>query len=144
MSLLQQPARPARGTAGQGARAGQPADVEGAYRANNRGVALLEQFDYDAAADAFGQAVKLAPALGLARVNLAIALFYANKGGEAAEAARAAATALPDSPTSHYVLGLIAKTDNRIDEAAVAFQRVLQLDPSDAGAKIQLGQIRTQ
>jgi Flp pilus assembly protein TadD len=131
LSLLQQPARPAP-------------DVESAYRANNRGVALLEQFTYDGAADAFRQALKSAPDLGLARVNLAIALFYANKGGEAADAARAAVTALPESPTSHYVLGMIAKTDNRIDEAAAAFERVLQLDSSDAGAKIQLGQIRTQ
>ena len=131
LSLLQQPARPAP-------------DTESAYRANNRGVALLEQFNYDGAADAFRQALKTAPNLGLARVNLAIALFYANKGAEAADAARAAVTALPDSPTSHYVRGMIAKTDNRIDEAAAAFERVLQLDSSDAGAKIQLGQIRTQ
>src|SRR6185295_7694642 len=34
--------------------------------------------------------------------------------------------------------------DNRLDEAAAAFQRVLQLDGDDAGAKVQLGQIRTQ
>ncbi len=51
---------------------------------------------------------------------------------------------MPESPTSHYIVGLIAKTDNRIDEAAAAFERVLQLDATDAGAKIQLGQIRTQ
>ncbi len=125
-------------------RAPQTRDVENAYRANNRGVALLEQFNYDGAAVAFREALKIAPALGIARVNLAIALFYGNKGAEAADAARAAVTALPDSPTSHYVSGLIAKTDNKLDEAAASFARVLQLDANDAGAKIQLGQIRTQ
>ena len=119
-------------------------DVESAYRANNRGVALLEQFNYDGAATAFREALKIAPDLAVARVNLAIALFYANKAAEAAEAARAGVTALPGSPTSHYVAGLIAKTDNRLDEAASAFERVLQIDPNDAGTKIQLGQIRTQ
>jgi Flp pilus assembly protein TadD len=119
-------------------------DVEGAYRANNRGVALLEQFNYDGAATAFREALKIAPDLGIARVNLAIALFYANKAGEAADAARAGVSALPASPTSHYIAGLIAKTDNRLDEAAAAFERVLQIDPHDAGTKIQLGQIRTQ
>jgi len=84
-------------------------DVEPAYRANNRGVALLEQFNYDGAATAFREALKIAPELGIARVNLAIALFYGNKSTEAAQAARAAADALPSSPTSHYVAGLIAK-----------------------------------
>jgi len=119
-------------------------DVEPAYRANNRGVALLEQFNYDGAATAFREALKIAPELGIARVNLAIALFYGNKSTEAAQAARAAADALPSSPTSHYVAGLIAKTDNRVDEAATAFDRVLKIDPNDAGTRIQLGQIRTQ
>ena len=61
--------------------------VENAYRANNRGVALLEQFNYDGAATDFREALKIAPDLGIARVNLAIALFYANKAAEAADAA---------------------------------------------------------
>ncbi len=134
LAALQQPA-------GRGAK---PVDVEGAYRANNRGVALLEQFNYDGAAAAFREALKVSPDLSIARANLAIALFYASKNPEAAEAARAAVKALPDSPTTHYVEGLIAKADNRLDEAAAAFERVLQLDPDDAGAKVQLGQIRTQ
>src|SRR5262249_35887562 len=118
--------------------------AERAYRANNRGVALLEQFNYDGAAAAFREALKASPDLNIAKVNLAIALFYASKNAEAADAAKAAVAALPTSPTSHYVAGLIAKTDNRVDEAASAFERVLQLDAADPGAKIQLGQIRTQ
>ena len=134
LALLQQP----------GGRGTKPADLEGAYRANNRGVALLEQFNYDGAVTAFREALKVSPDLSIARANLAIALFYGGKNPEAADAARAAVTALPDSPTTHYVAGLIAKADNRLDEAASAFQRVLQLDRDDAGAKVQLGQIRTQ
>jgi len=127
-----------------GGRGAKPLDVEGAYRANNRGVALLEQFNYDGAATAFSEALKVSPDLSIARANLAIALLYASKNPEAADAARAAVTALPESPTAHYVAGLIAKADNRLDEAAAAFARVLQLDRDDAGAKVQLGQIRTQ
>ena len=134
LTALQQPA-------GRGAK---PVDIEGAYRANNRGVALLEQFNYDGAATAFREALKVSSDLSIARANLAIALFYGSKNPEAADAARAAVAALPDSPTAHYVNGLIAKADNRLDEAAAAFQRVLQLDRDDAGAKVQLGQIRTQ
>jgi Flp pilus assembly protein TadD len=134
MATLQQPG-------GRGAKA---VDLEAAYRANNRGVALLEQFNYDGAASAFHEALKVSPALSIAQANLAIALFYASKNQEAADAARAATRTLPDSPTAHYVAGLIAKADNRLDEAAAAFERVLQLDRDDAGAKVQLGQIRTQ
>ena len=134
LAVLQQPA--GRGT--------KPVDLEGAYRANNRGVALLEQFNYDGAVTAFREALKVSPDLSIARANLAIALFYGGKNPEAADTARAAVTALPDSPTAHYVAGLIAKADNRLDDAASAFQRVLQLDQDDAGAKVQLGQIRTQ
>jgi cytochrome c-type biogenesis protein CcmH/NrfG len=134
LAALQQP----------GGRGSKPVDLENAYRANNRGVALLEQFNYDGAATAFRDALKVSPDLAIARANLAIALFYASKNQEAADAARAAVTALPESPTTHYVAGLIAKADNRLDEAAAAFERVLQLDRDDAGAKVQLGQIRTQ
>jgi tetratricopeptide (TPR) repeat protein len=134
LAVLQQPARPVT----------QPVDLERAYRANNRGVALLEQFNYDAAAVAFREALQVLPDMGIAQVNLGIALFYGGKNPEAAAAARAAAGRLPESPTSHYVAGLIAKADNRLDDGSAAFERVLQLDPTDAGAKIQLGQIRTQ
>src|SRR5262249_18728739 len=49
---------------------------EDAYRANNRGVAMLEQLNSAAAAEEFRRARRLAPALTLPRINLAIALFY--------------------------------------------------------------------
>jgi tetratricopeptide (TPR) repeat protein len=42
---------------------------EDAYRANNIGVALLEQFKHKEAADAFRRALQLEPGLGLARIN---------------------------------------------------------------------------
>ena len=48
---------------------------EQAYRANNIGVALLEQFKHKEAAEAFRNALKIDPKLNLARINLGIALF---------------------------------------------------------------------
>ena len=66
-----------------------PAERERAYRANNLGVARLEQFDYDGAERSFREALQIDPALTIGRLNLALALFYANKrGGRAPGSAR--------------------------------------------------------
>ena len=124
-------------------RTGTP-DREAAYRANNRGVALLEQFAYDDAARAFEEALRLAPGFDIARLNLAIAHFYGGRPADAAGGARASAERMPGVPTAQYMVGVIAKADNRLDEAASAFGRVLQLDPLDAGSLIYLGQIHLQ
>ena len=60
--------------------AGRLGPREDAYRANNRGIARLEQFDYPAAAAAFRDARSLDDTLGIARVNLALALYYGYLG----------------------------------------------------------------
>ena len=134
---------------GDRSRSGPPADrvredQESAYRANNRGVALLEQFAHDKAVDAFREALALGPGLRAARINLPIALFYANKNQDAEAAAAAARDAYPDAPQPLYLLGLIARSANRLDAAADAFLRVLQLDPDDAGAKTNLAMVYVQ
>jgi tetratricopeptide (TPR) repeat protein len=117
---------------------------ERAYAASNRGVALLEQFDYAAAAEAFRQALAVEPSLGIAHLDLAIALLYAGQTAAALPEARAALSALPQAPQSEYVLGLIARADNRADDAETAFRRVLQIDPADSGANVNLGQLLLQ
>src|SRR5262249_7180066 len=82
--------------------------------------------------------------LHAARLNLAIALYYAGRPADALVEARAAERALPDSPSAHYVAGLIAKSENRLDEAIAALVRVRQLDTDDAATKVMLGQIYLQ
>ena len=119
-------------------------DRERGYRANNVGVALLEQFDYEAAARSFREALKLHPSLDLARLNLAIALFYGGHTADAAAEARTAVERLPDAPQVHYVAGLIARAEDDPDAAAAAFERALKLDPADPGVKVNLGQIALQ
>src|SRR6266576_3247812 len=49
---------------------------EAAYRANNIGVALLEQYKAKEAVDSFTRALEIEPDLLIARLNLAIALYY--------------------------------------------------------------------
>jgi tetratricopeptide (TPR) repeat protein len=117
---------------------------EDAYRANNIGVALLEQFKHKEAADAFRRALQLDPSLVLARINLGIALFNMPDLPAAQKELQAAIAAAPAAPQPHYVLGLAAKTQNRPVEAIAAFQKVLQIDPNDVGANVNLGQLYAQ
>src|SRR5918911_232168 len=83
---------------------------EDAYRANNLGVALLEQYKYKEGADAFTRALQLDPKLELARINLSIALFNVPDLAGAQREAERAAAANPSAPQPAYILGLIAKS----------------------------------
>lgn len=117
---------------------------EDAYRANNIGIALLEQFKHKEAADAFRRALQLDPGLVTARINLGIALFNVPDLPAAQKELQAAIAAAPTAPQPHYVLGLAAKTQNRTEEAIAEFQKVLQIDPNDVGANVNLGQLYAQ
>ena len=119
-------------------------DRESAYRNNNLGVALLEQYQYESAAAAFRDALKIDPSLALARLNLAIALYYVPDLPGALREATEAAKLLPSAPQPPYMLGLIARAENREADAARSFERVRELDPRDTGAAINLAQIYLQ
>ena len=106
---------------------------------------LLEQFAYDRAVDAFREALALDSSLRLAKINLPIALFYANKNKDAESAAgRRARTRTPMRRKRSISSGLIARSGNRLDAAADAFLRVLQLDADDVGAKVNLALVYVQ
>ena len=117
---------------------------EEAYRANNIGVALLEQYKHKEAADAFKRALQLEPGLALARINLGIALFNMPDLPAAQRELQSAATAAPNAPQPHYVLGLLAKLQNKPAEAIASFQKVLAIDPQDVGANVNIGQLYAQ
>lgn len=119
-------------------------NAERAYSANNVGVAWLEQFNFQKAAATFNDAIRMDPSLGIVHFNLSLALLYENEYPEAEREAREAARRMPASPAPPYVLGLAARAAGRASDAAAAFERSLQLDPEDAGANIQLGQVRLQ
>ncbi len=118
-----------------------PLANEATYRANNQGVALLEQFDYQPAAEAFREALDLDESHAAARVNLAIALFLEQDLEGANREATAAAADLPSALEPPYLRGLVARAQNRLDDAMVAFGTVLEADPIDVGTNINLGQI---
>lgn len=117
---------------------------EEAYRLNNVGVALLEQYKHKEGAEAFTKALQLDPKLQLARINLAIALFNVPDLAGAQREAEKALAANPAAPQPVYILGLIAKSQNRTEDSIAAFQKVLKLDPRDTGASVNLGQLYAQ
>src|SRR5262245_36156590 len=98
----------------------------------------MEQFAFGPAVGAFRRAIDLDPSVRLPWINLPIALYFAGQGEPSASAARDARAKFPDAPQPPYILGLLARSENRLDEAASAFRQVLQLDPDDVGAKVYL------
>jgi tetratricopeptide (TPR) repeat protein len=121
-----------------------PATRESAYRANNLGVAWLEQYNFGNAAASFREALQRDPNLAIARLNLGVALFYGGDAKAARTELEAARTALPGRAEPDYVLGLIARADDRPEDAIAAFGRVRAIDPSDPGAATNLGQLYLQ
>jgi tetratricopeptide (TPR) repeat protein len=118
--------------------------TEDAYRANNLGVALLEQYKHEDAIKEFRLALQLKPDLNLAKINLAIALFNAQKLPEAKQTALEVLKNNPDSPQANYILGLIGRTENNPAESLAAFRKILEIDPNDVGANVNIGQTLLQ
>ena len=114
---------------------------EAAYRANNQGVALLEQFDYESAVAAFREALEIDDSYAAARINLAIALFLDQDLEAADREAAAAALGLPAALEPPYLRGLVARAQNRGEDALAAFGTVFDADPTDVGTNVNLGQI---
>ena len=116
-------------------------DPERAYHANNRGIAFLERFDYPQAVTAFREAIQIDRGLAIAHLNLSLALLYSEDPTAADREAAEAARLLPDAPQPAYVRGLIARAENRSDDALREFERVRRIDADDAGTNINLGQL---
>ena len=117
---------------------------EEAYRANNLGVALLEQFKFDDAAAAFREALRREPNLGIGHLNLSIALLQNSDLEAARPEAEAADRLMAGAPQPPYVLALIAREENRDDDAIRFFERVRKIDPRDTGAAVNLAQMHIQ
>ena len=126
---------------GPAARASAPVDEaarEAAWRENNLGVALLEQFRFTDAAEAFRRSLGKDPSLLPARINLAIAHLYVPDIPAAKQAAEEALRAAPEAPQPNYLLALIARSEGRAEDALPYVRKVLEKDPKDLGANVTL------
>jgi tetratricopeptide (TPR) repeat protein len=106
-------------------------------RLNNRGLALMGQFDFDAAAAAFDSLRTQASEWPGARLNHAIALVN-RQGPEDVNQAEAELRALLDVPgvdrRARYVLALMLAHEGRDDEARPLLERAAREDPPDGFA----------
>ncbi len=114
------------------------------YRLNNLGVALMEQYKHEEAARQFRQALAGDQNFALARINLAMALFFLSDSKAAIDEARAAVRLAPENLPAHYVLGAALRNEKQYEEAVVEFNKVLSIDPKDPATNIQIGQIYAQ
>jgi Tfp pilus assembly protein PilF len=118
-------------------------DHAAAVRANNRGVGLMEQFDFQAAVPEFEQAVADDPTWLPGRINLAIALVNVNTPASHARATELFKQVLAEdanNPYGHFGLGLLEENAGHFPEAASHFEKVTAIDGRDAGAWYHLGQ----
>ena len=121
-------------------------DAEG-VALNNRGVAHMGRFDFEAAIDAFSELAERYSDNADVQVNLGIAIM--NRQGEGDEgAAKAIFDAVLESEPSHpraaYNSGLIDLHQGDGEAARLHFVQVTETDPTDAEAFYHVGQCYMQ
>ena len=109
----------------------------------NRGIALIERYDYGGATEEFRKAVRLSPGFYPAQFNLAVALVNNQQDPAVAEKAlRAAADLAPKEAAPPFLLGMLLTqgvSPPRTAEAEAAFRRASELAPDDADSHFRLG-----
>ncbi|WP_255440883.1 tetratricopeptide repeat protein [Caenimonas sedimenti] len=104
----------------------------------------LEDTDPAAAEVAYLQALALAPGLEDAYLNLGAMWADAGRFVELVRLSAAALKQCPESALLHFNLGVALDHLERLDDAADAYERALQLDPTLADAHFNLAELRKQ
>lgn len=115
-----------------------------AVEAVNRGVALMGQYDYDGAVQAFEQALAAAPERPEIQVNLAIARFNrGQKENQDIEQARSLLDAVlqrdPANARAWYIKAILLQHLGQAEAAVGCLEKVLALRPDDGVAWYVLG-----
>ncbi|MDE3077365.1 MAG: tetratricopeptide repeat protein, partial [Chloroflexota bacterium] len=116
-----------------------PTDPHDPLAWNELGKARLREGDFPAAAEAFHQAVVLAPQLAEAQFHLGGALQRLHQLDAAEEALRRALELLPENAAIHNNLGLVLLGRHRLGEAERCFRAALSLLPASIEAQTNLG-----
>jgi len=100
----------------------------------NRGVSLMAQYQYEAAAESFQEALRLQPRSQEARLNLAIALFNRNRKEDVADSGRLIDEVLRQEPKharALYFKAIMLQHVGRAQDAIPLLQQVLEQHPRD-------------
>lgn len=135
----------------------EPSQLASFTAAHQAGLGHMERYEYGKAAERFREALKLAPELPAAKVNLAIALLNdtgtkseeskQSRGGtpvpanfdEALTLLDQVIAADPKNLHARYCRGLILEYIGQADKAHEDFAAVVETDPADANAWLKYG-----
>ncbi len=106
---------------------------------NNRGMILLSQGKYDDAIGEFEQAIHASEDLGIARINMARALFKKRDFQAATKVLEDYSSRQPRSKDSENLLGNIAMEQKQYAEAERHFRKALDYEPNFTDARNSLG-----
>jgi tetratricopeptide (TPR) repeat protein len=104
----------------------------------------LEATDKAAAEAAYQQALKRAPDLAAAYLNLGAMWAAAGRFAELAALSEQAAAHCPDNALIHFNRGVALDHLERLPEALASYEHSLRLDPTLADAHYNLGRLREQ
>lgn len=110
---------------------------------NTYGTILGQACEYDAAIDALHHACELQPDLAIAWFNLGVMLTRCMRRAEATEALQRSVILDPDYKTARVLLGDLLRVEDRIDEAAAEFRRVIAEQPWTGMAWWGLADLKT-
>jgi tetratricopeptide (TPR) repeat protein len=105
------------------------------------GEAKLKTLDYTGAKEEFERAVTMSPALSEGHSMLGLALVGLSQADAAVAAFRKAADLDPNNFTAIFQMAVLAKQDNRLEEARKLLARSLSLRPGDVAVRYQVAAV---
>jgi tetratricopeptide (TPR) repeat protein len=103
-----------------------------------RGLRALDAGNWAAAAEAFKEAVRLAPDNATLHHRLGTALSLSGDAGGAVEQFQEAIRRAPDYAPAHFSLGVLLAASGRMAEAVERFSAAVRYEPDNPEARLQL------
>ena len=116
-----------------------PADNQDWMRWNNLGIALLDQFQYQEAIQAFTEVIKLRPQYADAYTNVGLTEIAWEKYDSAREAIRKALSIDPNSARALFYDGLLQRRAGNTEVEIADLRKVVEMFPQSRDARRELG-----
>src|SRR5579875_607279 len=110
-----------------------------AIRANNLGLALMDQHEFAQALGRFQTACVMNPASDTGCLNMGIALFYMGRLNEADNILAKSVRRDPRNPRAWFNLALVERAAGNDGIAVRDFEKAASLDPNDPGTQYAIG-----